>query len=53
MSVMPYERAIELLLEVVLETMKGQTPEQRQQIWAWYIEDMKWWREQFKAATKS
>ena len=37
-------RVIELLLEIVLEAMRGQTPEQRAQMWQWYIEDMKWWR---------
>lgn len=40
----PGERVLELLLEVVLEAMRGQTPEQREKIWQWYIEDMARWR---------
>ena len=41
-------RVIELLLEIVLEGMKGQTPEQRKIMWDWYIEDIKWWRKHFE-----
>lgn len=41
-------KALEVLLEIVLEAMKGQTPEQRKQIWDWYIEDVKWWRKVLK-----
>lgn len=40
----PGEKLLELLLELVLEAMKGQTPEQKKQMWDWYIEDIKWWR---------
>jgi len=44
----PFERSLELLLEIVLEAMRGQTPEQKKIIWDWYIEDIKWWRKVFK-----
>lgn len=44
----PGEKVIELILEIVLETMKGQNTEQRKQIWDWYVEDMKRWRKIFK-----
>ena len=37
---------VELLLKIVLTAMEGQTPEQRAQMWAWYIQDVKWWRKQ-------
>lgn len=40
----PGERIIELLLAIVLEAMKGQTPEQREKMWQWYIDDMILWR---------
>ncbi len=41
-------RVIELLLEIILEAMKGQTPEQRKVMWDWYIKDIEWWRKQLK-----
>lgn len=40
----PGEKILELLLELIVEAMKGQTPEQKKQMWDWYIEDIKWWR---------
>ena len=42
--VIPGERIIELALEIVLEAMKGQTAEQRAQMWDWYIKDVSKWR---------
>jgi hypothetical protein len=48
MPLIPGERIVELLLEIVLEAMRGQTPEQRRVMWDWYIEDVKWWREVLK-----
>lgn len=32
------------LLNYLTEVTKGQTAEQKKQIWDWYIEDVKWWR---------
>jgi len=44
---MPF-RVIELALEVVLEAMRGQTPEQKRQMWDWYIADVERWRKLLK-----
>lgn len=44
----PGQKIIELILEIALEAMKGQTPEQKKIIWDWYIEDVKFWRKVFK-----
>lgn len=41
-------RIIELCLEIVLEAMRGQTPEQRAQMWTWYVEDIARWRRLLK-----
>jgi hypothetical protein len=41
-------RIIELVLEIVLEAMKGQSPEQKKQMWDWYISDLKIWRQWLK-----
>ena len=40
-------KVIELLLEIVLEGMRGQSPEQKKLMWDWYIQDMAWWRKHF------
>lgn len=40
----PGQRIVELILEIVLEAMKGQSPEQREKMWARYIEDTEKWR---------
>lgn len=40
----PGERIVELVLEIVLEAMRGQTPEQKAQMWDWHIENVKAWR---------
>ncbi len=45
---MPFQRFFELLLEIVLEAMTGQTPEQKKTMWDFYIADVKWWRKAFK-----
>ena len=39
---------IELILRIVLEAMEGQTPEQKKQIWDWYIKDVEYWRKLLK-----
>jgi len=39
---------IELLLSIVLEAMKGQSPEQKEKIWQFYINDIEWWRKALK-----
>lgn len=44
----PGLRIIELLLEIVKLAMEGQSAEQRQQMWTWYIDDVKWWRKKLK-----
>lgn len=41
---LPGEHIIELVLEIVLEAMKGQSPEQREKMWGRYIEDSDKWR---------
>lgn len=38
---------------IVLEAMKGQTPQQKEAIWNWYVEDVKWWRKWLKLDTPS
>ena len=35
---------LDLLFRLVLVAMEGQTPEQRKQIWDWFIQDVTWWR---------
>lgn len=44
----PGLRIIELILEIVLEAMKGQPPEVRKQLWDWYVQDLTWWRKVLK-----
>ena len=36
------------ILRVVELAMEGQTPEQRRQLWDWYIADIQWWRKALK-----
>jgi hypothetical protein len=38
--VIPGERIVELALEIVKLAMEGQSIEQRQRMWEWYIEDV-------------
>ena len=40
--------AIKALAEMVTEISRGQTVEQKQKIWEWYIEDHARWRKFFK-----
>ena len=44
----PGEKIIELILEIILEAMKGQTPEQKKIMWDRHIENMKFWCDVFK-----
>jgi hypothetical protein len=37
--------AFKAACEMVTELIKGQTPEQRAQIWNWFLEDQKFWRQ--------
>lgn len=39
---------VELVLRIVLAAMEGQSPEQKKQMWDWYIEDVKFWRRLLK-----
>jgi hypothetical protein len=39
---------IELVLRIVLAAMEGQTPEQKQKMWDWYITDVERWRKLLK-----
>jgi hypothetical protein len=39
---------IELTLRIVLQAMEGQTPEQKKQLWDWYIKDVEFWRKLLK-----
>lgn len=40
----PGQRIIELVLEIVLEAMRGQPKEVREQMWKWHCEDVTRWR---------
>lgn len=40
--------ATKAVAEMITEIVKGQTPEQRAQVWAWWIEDQTRWRKLFK-----
>jgi len=48
MIIEPALRIIELLLQIVLKAMEGQPPAVREQLWQWYVEDMKRWRKLFR-----
>ncbi len=39
---------IELILRIVLSAMDGQTPEQKQKMWDWYVHDVERWRKLLK-----
>lgn len=43
-----FANLITAFAELAKVAMQGQTPEQSAQIWAWYIEDVKFWRKVFK-----
>lgn len=36
--------ATKAVAEMITEIVKGQPPDVKAQMWAWYIEDVKWWR---------
>lgn len=39
---------ITALTKLITVMAEGQTPEQRQQLWDWYIADVKRWRKLFR-----
>lgn len=39
---------ITALTKLVTVVMEGQTPEQRKQLWDWYLADVAWWRKKLK-----
>ena len=45
---MPIVELVTALTKLVTVAMEGQTPDQRKQLWDWYIEDVKFWRKAFK-----
>lgn len=42
--------AIKAVAEMTTEIVKGQTPEQKKQMWDWFVEDVAFWRELLKPA---
>lgn len=40
--------AVKALAEMTTEIVKGQPPEVKAQMWAWFVEDVKAWRAFFK-----
>ncbi len=40
--------ATKAIAEMITEIVKGQTPDQRAQVWAWFIADQARWRAFFK-----
>jgi hypothetical protein len=44
----PGEQIIVLILQIVLEAMRGQNEEQRAKMWDWYIKDVERWRKILK-----
>jgi len=43
--------AFKAACEMVTEVVKGQTPEQKAQVWAWFIADQERWRQWLKLDT--
>lgn len=43
--------AVKAIAEMVTEIVKGQSPEQKQQIWEWFIHDQERWRKLLKLDT--
>lgn len=41
----PFEKSVELLLQIILEVIKDQPPEVKKELWLMYLEDVKKWRE--------
>lgn len=48
----PYEDFAIALINLISKVIEGQPPEVRKQLWEWYIEDVKAWREFWKGLTK-
>jgi hypothetical protein len=44
----PGELIICKLLDLVMLVIEGQPADVREQLWRWYVEDVKWWRKMFK-----
>lgn len=44
----PGEQIIVLILQIVKLAMEGQSPEQRQKMWDWYVRDVERWRKWLK-----
>lgn len=44
----PYEDLAMKVLDVIEKVLDGQPADVRKQLWQWYIEDMKGWREFWK-----
>jgi hypothetical protein len=40
--------ATKAIAEMITAIVEGQTPEQKAQVWTWYIEDQKFWRALFQ-----
>lgn len=45
---LPGEQVIVLILQIVLEAMRGQTAEQKARMWEIYIRDLEKWRKWLK-----
>jgi hypothetical protein len=43
-AIVAVSSAIEAVCKVVLAAMEGQTPEQRAQMWQWFVADVERWR---------
>jgi len=43
-----YAMVIKSICDMVTEIVKGQTPQQKEKIWDWYIKDVERWRKVFK-----
>ena len=48
----PYEALGIKALEVLEKIIDGQPPDVRKQLWQWYIDDMRGWREFWGLTTK-
>jgi hypothetical protein len=43
-----FAMVVKSITDMITEIVKGQTPEQKQKIWDWYIADVERWRKFFK-----
>lgn len=48
----PYEDFAIALINLISKVIEGQPPETKKQLWEWYIEDVKAWREFWKGLGK-